>query len=112
MRCKDGVTLHGLNWRMRRVLKIADALFMRFGQELVVTSACDGKHGTWSWHYFGCALDFRTKHFGDAGLVAKVAKELQVALGPQYEVINHGPSYPRGQHIHVEFEHFAPEVRE
>lgn len=65
MKIKDGVIMQGLHPIMRQVLKVADRIWQELGEELVVTSALDGEHSPGSWHYYGCALDFRTHYFTD-----------------------------------------------
>ena len=99
---KDGVIRHGLNWRMRLVEQKVDQIWAEHGQEAVMTSGVNGKHGEWSWHYYGSACDFRTRYF-DADEAAIVATELAHALRVfdlRYQVILHA-----GSHIHVEYEH-------
>jgi hypothetical protein len=99
VQCKDGVSLHGLHYKMRIALKKADSIWRLHGQELVVTSACDGKHSKWSWHYFGCAVDLRTNYFESGTEIVVVAEKLRRALGPGYEVVVH-----HGSHMHVEYD--------
>lgn len=97
MRIKPGVTMAGLDLRMRRVLVEADKIWRQLGAELVVTSALDGEHSAGSLHYYGLAVDLRTKCFaGDPGHPAAAAAMLQLALGDGYEVIL------ERDHIHVE----------
>jgi hypothetical protein len=63
MKLKEGVQMAGLHPVMRPVLVHADKIWTQLGQELVVTSALDGEHKASSLHYFGYALDFRTRYF-------------------------------------------------
>jgi len=98
MKCKDGVTLRGLHWRMRSLLMYASAVYEDLGQELVVTSALDGEHGTYSWHYFGRAFDLRTRYFDDP-------KEVSVMLGLVLEYVDHRTQVVLEEdHIHVELD--------
>lgn len=98
---KEGVMRHGLHWRMRKVEQEVDRIWREHGQDAVMTSGVDSTHGAWSWHYYGCAADFRTRYFSmDEG--AEVATELAAALKiihPAYQVVLHPDS-----HIHVEFD--------
>jgi hypothetical protein len=43
------------------VSKIWDEL----GEELVITSALEGQHSPGSLHFYGLALDFRTRYFSE-----------------------------------------------
>lgn len=97
MKIKEGVSLIGLKIQMRKVLMVADYLWKEQGQELVVTSGTDGTHSAGSLHYYGYALDFRTRYFGDIQKKT-IAAALQKMLGPDYDVIEHST------HIHVEYE--------
>jgi hypothetical protein len=106
MKLKEGVIMSGLRLPMRVALIKADEIWNRLGQELVVTSATDGTHSPGSLHYYGYALDFRTRYF-DKVTAKDAAKELHEALGGSisghssvhnpYRVILHKT------HIHVEW---------
>ena len=102
----DSVNIWGLDKRMRPVLKYAAQLWFDNGQELVVTSARDGLHSPGSLHYYGLAVDLRTRYFTRNGekddqKIAHIAHELSFALrniDERYQVIKHST------HIHVEFD--------
>lgn len=87
----------GLQIEMRPALIWAEEIWKENGQELVVTSATDGEHSAGSLHYYGYAVDFRSRYFS-ADVAAKVAKRLQRVLGSKYQVVLHST------HIHVEYE--------
>ena len=95
MKIKEGVIMAGLQLEMRPVLKAADRLWKQYGQELVVTSALDGTHSAGSLHYYGLALDFRTRYFVN-GVAYEISEVLQEALGPDFRVLY------EGTHIHVQ----------
>jgi hypothetical protein len=65
MKIKKGASLQGLNPVMREVLVEADKIWESLGKELVVTSGTDGAHRAGSLHYYGYALDFRTRYFSE-----------------------------------------------
>ena len=100
MKIKNGVILAGLDIEMRPVLIAADKIWKAHGQELVVTSGLEGTHSAGSMHYYGLALDFRTRYFEDDGAAVNV--ELQCELDNlfrgDYDVILHS------SHIHVEYD--------
>ncbi len=106
MKIKSDVVMTGLQIPMRLVLIVADQIWKEYGQELVITSALDGTHSAGSLHYYGYALDFRTRYFTNMddsefkGLVnvERVAEKLREALGRDYNVIVHK------SHIHVEYD--------
>lgn len=96
MKIKEGVIIQGLAIEMRSVLINAEKIWREFDAELVVTSALDGLHSAGSLHYYGYALDFRTRDFSpDVRL--KVADRLRQALGRNYRVL------VEVTHIHVEY---------
>lgn len=97
MEIKEGASLQGLLLPMRPVLLAADGIWKKYEQELVVTSGTDGAHSAGSLHYYGLALDFRTRYFDDITR-RKVGKELIEALGNHYDVVIHS------SHIHVEYD--------
>ena len=97
MKIKEGASLQGLKIQMRKPLMVAEYLWREQGQELVVTSGTDGTHSAGSLHYYGYALDFRTRYFSDQ-TKRNLTDTLQKILGSDYDVIEHST------HIHVEYE--------
>lgn len=97
MKIKDGVNIQGLDIKIRPALIAANKIWKKYGQELVVTCGLDGMHSAGSLHYYGLALDFRTRYF-EKGTARYVAESLQKELGNDFDVIHHKT------HIHVEFD--------
>ena len=62
MRTKDNtVNIADLHPKMQLMLPVLDHwCWNNLGYELIITSACDGRHGQFSRHYIGCAVDMRT----------------------------------------------------
>ena len=96
MKIKKGVVLAGLQIPMRTVLKKADRLWKQKGKELVITSGLEGTHSAGSLHYYGYALDFRTRYFTAIQCV-QLQRSLATALGPEYVVLF------EGNHMHVQY---------
>lgn len=94
---KNGVSLVGLQIQMRKVLEEATQVWNSHDKLLVITSGTEGEHSPGSMHYYGYALDLRTRYFKDLEEVTKVANELQKALGGWYDVI------VEGDHIHTHY---------
>ena len=88
--------MQGLQLDMKLVLQQANIVWKSHGQELVITSALDGTHSASSYHYFGYALDLRTRYFTITERES-VAKDLRVLLGKAYTVLL------ESTHIHVQF---------
>lgn len=97
MKIKDGAILSGLDIHVRPILIIAERIWKSYGQELVITSGLDGAHSAGSLHYYGLAVDLRT-HYFTAPEVEAIAKELQTALGSNFDVFVHST------HIHAEYD--------
>ena len=97
MKLKKGVILHGLKIEMRIVLIAAEEIWKYRGQELVVTCGLEGTHSARSLHYYGYALDLRTRDFSP-GMVDLVAEKLRGRLPDGYDVVVHKT------HIHVEYD--------
>lgn len=96
LKIKAGVIMAGLKIEMRHVLKVAESIYSKHGQQLTVTSALDGEHSCGSLHYYGYALDFRTR-FWDKIEAEQVTTELRNELGQDYFVLF------EGDHIHVHY---------
>lgn len=98
MKIKEGASLQGLQYEMREVLIAADKAWKDNGQELVITSGTDGAHSAGSLHYYGRALDFRTRYFSEEAK-AEALHALQVSLDDSlYDIVKHST------HIHVEYD--------
>jgi hypothetical protein len=94
MKIKEGVDFKP-EFVMREVLEHADECWEAYNQELVVTSCRDGVHSAGSLHYYGLALDFRTRYFDDV-TKQKVYKEMIKRLGDKFTVVL------EPTHIHVQ----------
>ena len=99
MEIKDGVVLAGLKLEMRTVLIQADRIWKDHKQELVITEGLGGTHSAGSLHYYGYAVDLRSRYFS-ADAKADVIAKLKAVLGCTYDVIGHST------HIHVEYDPF------
>lgn len=101
MKIKEGASLQGLDLKMRPVLIEADKIWINVGdEELVVTSGTDGCHSAGSLHYYGLALDLRTRYF-DEETKLEVFNDLRKILwqySDKYDVVLHK------SHIHVEYD--------
>ena len=97
---KPGASLSGLKIQMRPVLMCADDVWAEYGRPLVVTSGTDGAHSPGSMHYYGYALDFRTRYFSGPKEVSQIVRKLRDKLATVscgYTVLAHST------HIHVHF---------
>lgn len=99
MLLKDNVVMAGLSLHMRPVLIAADAIWRRHGREdgVTVTSALDGLHSAGSLHYYGLALDFRTRYFTNDERMAVYSDLCYELSGEEYTVVL------ESDHIHVQF---------
>lgn len=96
MQLKKNVKLENAVIEIRPVLQHAERVWKKHGQELVITSYRDGIHSASSLHYYGLAIDLRTRYFRSKQQVTLVARELQSALGRHFLVI------VEHDHIHVQ----------
>ena len=99
MKIKEGVNMSGLKIEMRPVIMVADKIWDKHLQELVITSATEGTHSPGSLHYYGYALDLRTRYFDEIDKYA-VTEELKYELTKRnklYRVVVHKT------HIHIEY---------
>jgi len=100
MRIKKGASLQGLDIKMRPVLMAANRIWKKYGKDLVVTSGLDSAHSAGSLHYYGLAVDLRTRYFSH-GKKIQVFNDLKIKLGNSYDVIN------EKTHIHVEWNYIS-----
>ena len=98
MKTEKGVQLFGLKIEMRPVLIEADKIYEKHGQELFITCTTGGIHSPGSLHYYGYAIDLRTKFFKDQSEKQEVKRELSEVLRFPFDVVL------ESTHIHVEFD--------
>lgn len=98
MKIKEEASLQGLNIKMRPALIVADRIWKTHGQELVITAGTDSEHSAGSLHYYGFAIDCRTRYFSDKE-VGFVVRALRTALEQEgYDIVRHKT------HIHIEYD--------
>ena len=97
MKIKPGVIIAGLKIEMRLALLVAEEVYKDEGLQLTVTSALDGDHSAGSYHYYGYAVDIRSRGMNEPQK-KRVVKEIQENLPPYYDVIN------EVSHIHIEYD--------
>ena len=95
---KKGVSANSIKPELLLALIVADGVYTKHGQELVVTSLNDGKHSKTSLHYCGFGADLRTRYFKNQAAKANVTKAIRLRLGIDYDVI------VEKDHIHIEFQ--------
>lgn len=102
MKIKEGANIQGIDIRMRPALIEAERIWKQYGQDegVTITSGLDGTHSAGSLHYYGLAVDFRTRYWSP-----EVAKKVWLLLkgnlanvSHNYDVIYHKT------HIHVEYD--------
>jgi len=83
---------------MRPVLIEAEKIWDDLGQELTVTAGTDGEHSAGSLHYYGYAIDLRTRYF--------TQEEKFQAYCSLAEALEHMgfDIYLHDTHIHVEYQ--------
>ncbi len=89
---------------MRIVLIHANIVWKQYGRELAVTSGKDRTHSASSLHYYGYAVDLRSRFWLRKKKQA-VFELLKQRLGLDYKVIWHRT------HIHVEYKKILKEVQ-
>ena len=97
MKIKEGANIQGLDIRMRSALIAADRIWKICGQELVITCGLDGEHSAGSLHYYGLAVDCRTRYFNQTDK-KKVVIDLMDKIGHNFDIITHKT------HIHIEYD--------
>lgn len=95
---KTRVNPYGLHPRVKSAIVLcADIIDQTAGEECVVTSLCDGVHGTDSYHYLLGAFDARTRHLTEEEQEG-VAERLARKLGSEWDVVL------ESDHLHVEWD--------
>lgn len=100
---KHGVDLRGLTPVWGIAFPLIVDVYRQHGQQCRMTSATDGVHGARSLHPSGNALDLGTHQIKDIATRQKIARDIQIVLGPQFDVVFEAQGEPN-EHIHVEFD--------
>lgn len=95
----ETVNIWGLMPEMQQVLKYAQQFFDKVEKEFVITSARDGIHSAGSYHYYGYAVDFRTRDL-TPNEVQDLYLWMKSKLSIDYDVVVHST------HMHVEYDYF------
>lgn len=98
MRIKRTVLTSKVGLEIGYAIGIAESIYRKQGEQLVVTSLNDSKHHQGSLHYAGMAVDLRTRNLSAVKLLT-VFDELRALLEPQgFDVVQ------ETDHIHIEFQ--------
>jgi hypothetical protein len=97
IKLKEGVTMQGLKPVMRPVLIVVKQLMDNYEVYTMVTSATDGEHSAGSLHYYGYALDFRTRHLEPNQRASLLAQLNAIFEDNHYKCILHDT------HLHIEY---------
>ena len=97
MKFKKGVKIIGVKNEIMLAIMVANAIYLKHGQDLVVTEITGGRHGNGSLHYAGQAFDLRTRFFSESE-AKLVTDEIRDALTDEFDVIL------EKDHIHIEWQ--------
>ena len=93
----NGARIHGLRPEMVVALIVIRDAFFDAGENCVITSGIEGRHGRASLHLVGAALDFRTGGM-PRELASEIATEIREGLGLDFDVV------VERTHLHVEWQ--------
>lgn len=94
---KPGVEFFCEASAMAALLLVVTLTFEDFGYDATITSGKEGQHKVGSAHYYGRALDFRTRHCSSYH-IPLIAEKIRSSLGVHFDVVEHST------HIHVEWD--------
>lgn len=94
---KQGVKVSNLKPQLIIAFIVANDVYKAHGQELVITSCDDSKHGVGTLHGQGFAFDARTSYFLK-GESERVANEIRAKIDDCFDIVN------ESDHIHIEYD--------
>jgi len=110
IRVKDNsVSLKDLKPQTVYAIMVVRDVLQKFMCETIITSVNDGVHGKNSLHYYGYAVDFRTKNIGSEAddyreeVVAGFVEEVKRCLGNEFDVVMEDLGEDN-EHLHVEWD--------
>lgn len=95
MKIKQGASIQGIHPCMRKALIECDRVMRKYGVPFVITSGLDGTHSAGSLHYYGFAIDVRTRELGI--YLNRAYNDIKNSL-PEFDVVL------ESNHIHIENE--------
>ena len=95
---KECVKASGTRPEILLAIMVAHSVYSQHGYCCMPTSLLDGEHGAGSLHPVGLAVDLRIRHLPSQSIKEKIAREIQLALTGEYDVIL------EPTHIHIEFQ--------
>jgi hypothetical protein len=102
LKIKPGVQMYGIQPEATVVMFIAAETYDNYHYDCVVTSIVGKKHGQYSLHPPGFALDLRTKHLEGEGVKRSIVSALKDSLPFCDVVLEHLDQ--EQEHIHIEFD--------
>ena len=106
--CKTGVWFKFINIEFLWAAQVVCRVFEKYNVSTWITSACDSKHASNSFHYDGMAWDFRIWGVDNPQTpqdevmdAAKLIRAELHTISPRFRVIYGDPQHL--DHIHVEF---------
>ncbi len=94
MLLKPGVDISRLNREIRRFLAKADAIYITYSEDFVVTSTYEGTHSPSSLHYADDAIDARKPKM----FWREIFSDLRNVSPAKYDVVD------EGSHYHCEYD--------
>ena len=98
---KEGAKIAGLNIAMRPVLMVCEVVFNEHKVPFVITSGLEGTHSAESLHYYGYAIDVRTRNIPESGMLLSIVSRIRDVLALKsyrYQVVL------EENHIHIEYD--------
>jgi hypothetical protein len=103
---KPGASIRGISPEMAIAWPIIVGVFNAAGYNPVLTSGTDGKHGRYTLHNHGYALDLRSWHIKSRDEKQAILRTLKARLGGEFDVLWHDGTEPKiKEHYHIEFDH-------
>ena len=96
MKLKSSVNPFGLKPEMIFPIIVCNEVYADYGIDCVITSISDSKHGQYSRHYLGYAIDVRTRNVPPDKL-NYLFREIKFKLNDRYNCIL------EKDHIHISF---------
>lgn len=98
---KPGVSVLGLKPEILIGLRVAEGVLDMYGYDTILTSGTQEKHGDYSRHYLGMAVDIRSKHIAHEKKDEIFAK-ITARLGDEFKAIweSKGTSI---EHFHISY---------
>ena len=100
---KPGAKIKGIQPEILLGVSICEAIFKKYGFDLIITEGTGAKHMPGSLHYKGLAVDIRSNNIPSDPIKYQILADCVHALSSDFDMILENPT-DKDAHYHLEWD--------